>query len=112
MLDLLIASLQRDCGILANDEPSIEEGIRYPRTEMEELQAVLITCTLLLWKGNKEQQQQARNIYTALAAHARRLNILDLFDDPASLSSFYQIRFDRNTLISSKESETFGINRN
>lgn len=97
MMDFLVVALQRDCKMMSNAEPLAGQPSRASRADIEELQAVLLTCILLLWNGNPQQRERARHIYPFLAANARRLNLFQSSRDPALLSALHQIDFDRNT---------------
>ncbi|EXK32213.1 hypothetical protein FOXG_19826 [Fusarium oxysporum f. sp. lycopersici 4287] len=97
MMDFLVVALQRDCKMMSNAEPLTGQPSHASRADIEELQAVLLTCILLLWNGNPQQRERARQIYPSLAANARRLNLFQSSRDPASLSPLHQIDFDRNT---------------
>ncbi|RMJ14093.1 hypothetical protein CDV36_006239 [Fusarium kuroshium] len=94
MMDFLVVALQRDCKMMSNAELQTGELRFASRTDIEELQAVLLTCILLLWNGSPQQRERARHIYPVLASHARRLNLFHPPNNTAFMSPLHRIDFN------------------
>lgn len=102
MMDFLRVALERDCKVLS--ETGLQnQGQRFvTRTDVEELQAALLLCILLLWNGTPQQRERARQIHPLLVAHARRMNLLQPSNDPSLTSPLHRSDFNPNEFKSDK----------
>ncbi|KAF4962296.1 hypothetical protein FSARC_9627 [Fusarium sarcochroum] len=97
MLDSLAVAVQRDYEISSRDTHERgQSNDGYP-TNIEKLQAVLLTCVLLLQFGSREQEKHIRQLQPTLAAHARRAGLVGLSKHSASSPSLHRIKIERNT---------------
>lgn len=95
MMDFLLVALERDCRMMSAAElHNPHHGGSATRRDIEELQAVVLMCMLLLWNGTPQQRDRARHIYPLLAANARKFNLLKPSTDPSQLSPLHQIDFN------------------
>ncbi|KEY71453.1 hypothetical protein S7711_03520 [Stachybotrys chartarum IBT 7711] len=90
MMDFLWLALERECKILSYAY-SQDNSLRPPaRTDIEELQALLLTIVLHLWNGTPQQRDRARLAFPSLAAQARKFDLLRTSQDPSSFSPLHQ----------------------
>lgn len=100
MMDFLRFALERDCKMMSPAELH-NPPVRPPtRLDIEELQAVLLMCILLIWNGSPQQRETARHIYPLLAGNARKYNLLQPSNQIAGLSLLHQADFNPINLSS------------
>lgn len=80
MMDFLCVALQRDCQVFKPDLQTSQLCVA-SRSDVEELQAVMFLCILLIWNGTPQQRDRARQIHPLLASCARKFNLFHSSDD-------------------------------
>lgn len=100
MMDFLEVALARDCKMMSASQLQVQQIQAGTRADVEQLQAVLLMCILLIWNGTPHQRERARQIYPLLAANARRFSLFQPSIDPARLSPLHQIDFNPQTFDS------------
>lgn len=103
MMDFLLVALERDCRMMSPAElHNPHHGGTATRRDVEELQAVVLMCMLLLWNGTPQQRDRARQIHPLLAANARKFNLLKPSVDPSLFSPLHQIDLNSSNFEASQ----------
>lgn len=90
MMDALWTAMERDCRVMSDDSLQDADVAEATESNIEELQAVLLTTVLHVCNGTSQQRQRALRLLPLMAAQARRLNLLGLSGDPAVFSPLHQ----------------------
>jgi len=80
MMDFLCVALERDSQVFRPELQTMQQIIA-SRSDIEELQAVMFLCILLIWNGTPQQRNRARQIHPLLASGARKFNLFHSSDD-------------------------------
>lgn len=89
-MDFLWVSLERDCKLLSSSIPHDSRVQLTPKTDLEELQAVLLTTVLHMWNGTPQQRDRSRRTFPLLASQGRKLGLLHASREPSSFSPLHQ----------------------
>lgn len=77
MMDALWAAMQRDCQIMSASGPIYSaDTAKAAWSDIEALQAVLLTSIVHVCNGTRQQRHRALGTTPAIASEARRLNLL------------------------------------
>lgn len=98
MTDYLWGALKRDCAFLSRKRPQPDSRESGTKRDVEEMIAVSLTVTLLLWNGSPRQRQEARQAYPLLASRARALDLLQLPNGQTDCSPLHDLDSDPNNL--------------
>lgn len=90
MMDFLLVALERDCRVMSGAELQDPRPRIASQTDIEELQAVMLLCVLLVWNGTPQQRERARHIHPLLTSTARKFDLLSLSNDQFSTSPLHQ----------------------
>ncbi|KAH7149995.1 fungal-specific transcription factor domain-containing protein [Dactylonectria estremocensis] len=80
MMDFLCVALERDSQVFRPELQTMQQSIA-SRSDVEELQAVMFLCILLIWNGTPQQRNRARQIHPLLASGARKFNLFHSSND-------------------------------
>ncbi|KAF7559663.1 hypothetical protein G7046_g4497 [Stylonectria norvegica] len=94
MMDFLRVALERDCKMMSPAELGNPQTMAASRTDVEELQAVLLMSIILVWNGTPQQRERARQIFPLLASNARKFNLFQPSTEPSRLSPLHQNDFN------------------
>jgi hypothetical protein len=89
MMDFLWVALERDCKMLSSTASHNHGMPLTPKTDLEELQAVLLATVLHMWNGTPQQRDRSRRTFSLLASQSRKLGLLHLSQGP-SFSPLHQ----------------------
>lgn len=95
MVSFLKSALERDSPALVSFSDGSNPQDRYVRgmfdsRNLEELQALLLLHTLLLWNGTREQRESATRLFSAMVSVCRWMGLLDVSKDPRLYSYLHQ----------------------
>jgi hypothetical protein len=99
VMDLLKAALEGSSRMYASLQAgSAESGYEWAsfgsnKTDLEELQAIMLTQNLFTWHGTPAQRDQARRTFPLIAASARKAGLLRLTTDGSLYSMVHQPDF-------------------
>lgn len=94
MTDFLRVALERDCRMMSFAELQNSEQRPATKSDIEQLQAVLLMCIILMWNGTPQQRERARQIFPLLASNTRKLDLFHPVTHPSVLSPLHQPNFD------------------
>lgn len=93
IMDLLKAALEGSSRMFASLLQSGNSDVEYEwasfganKTDLEELQAIMLTQTLFTWHGTPVQRDRARRTFPLIASSARKAGLLHLSTDPSLFS--------------------------
>lgn len=93
LVNFLKAALERDPRMLA-----LLHGGTTGTDGLEEIQSLILLHILLVWNGNPASRQASRQVYSHIAALARKVNLLRVSNDPSGLfSPLHQPNFSPST---------------
>ena len=108
MVSYLKAALERDSNMLVDPDYPLRPDVNQDGgpfgtsdRDIEELQAILLMHTLLVWNGTPAQREEARQIFPLIAQLARRARLLTVSNDATLCSLFHQPGFSPGTLDAS-----------
>lgn len=110
MTDFLVTALERDSRMLASLNDVVQIEIKYEngafgtqKQHMEELQAIILMHTLLVWNGTPQQREKARKIFPLLAAFARKAELLTVSASPTLFSQLHQPELSPDVQLANRE---------
>ncbi|KAK7431440.1 hypothetical protein QQZ08_001930 [Neonectria magnoliae] len=95
MMDFLCLALERDCKVFSTELRDSQPRIA-SQSDIEELQAVMFMCMLLIWNGTPQQRDRARQIHPYLASNARKFNLFQSPQNPYHVSPLHQVNSNSN----------------
>ncbi|KAL2021952.1 hypothetical protein VTK56DRAFT_6371 [Thermocarpiscus australiensis] len=108
-VDLLRAALEGSSRVFSafqRNGPPDGERDWFPfgssKTDLEELQAIMLTQNLLTWHGTPAQREKARRWFPQIASFARRAGLLRLAKDGPLYSPLHQPDFSPQTFVVSQ----------
>jgi len=100
IMDLLKAALESSSRMFASllQVDGSEVGYEWSsfgssKTDLEELQAIMLTQNLLTWHGTPAQRDKARKAFSLIASSARKAGLLRLTTDASLYSAVHQPDF-------------------
>ncbi|AEO55417.1 hypothetical protein MYCTH_2299220 [Thermothelomyces thermophilus ATCC 42464] len=101
IMDLLKAALEGSSRMFASLLQDDGSGTGYEwasfgsnKTDLEELQAIMLTQNLFTWHGTPEQREKARKTFPLIASSARKAGLLRLTTDGSLYSMVHQPDFN------------------
>jgi hypothetical protein len=92
MMDFLWLALERGCRLMSyNYSPELHQP---SKSDIEQLQAVLLSTILHLWNGTPQQRDRARAAFPALAGNSRKYALLRVSQDPSLYSPLHNLQGD------------------
>ncbi|KXX73097.1 Respiration factor 2 [Madurella mycetomatis] len=104
VMDLLGTALERSSRMFASVSQNGRSDVEYEwssfgsnKTDIEELQAIMLTQTLFTWHGTPVQRERARSTFPLIASSARKAGLLRLTKDASLYSAVHQSDFSPQT---------------
>lgn len=90
-------------GVVSSSEGGYEwASFGSNKTDLEELQAIMLTQVLFTWHGTPAQREKARRTFSLIASSARKAGLLGLSTDPSLYSPIHQPDFSLPGLATSQ----------
>jgi hypothetical protein len=95
MMDFLWIALERDCQLMSGPTSHDSRVQQTAKSDLEEVQAILLATILHFWNGTPHQRDRARRAFPLLASQAAKLGLLQVSQDPSRYSPLHQPKSER-----------------